>query len=63
MDLDTENDEDISDVQKEISMLSNFNSEYVTKYIASYLINTKLWIIMDYAENGSMRNIVNKLNL
>jgi len=63
LDLDTENDEDISDVQKEISMLSNFNSEYVTKYIASYLINTKLWIIMDYAENGSMRNIVNKLNL
>ena len=61
--MDTENDDDIADVQKEISILSKFNSDYVTKYRGSYLIDTKLWIVMDYAANGSMRNIVIKFHL
>ncbi|ORX60768.1 serine/threonine kinase 25a [Piromyces finnis] len=58
LDLDTENDEDIADVQKEISILSKFDSEYVTKYHGSYLIDTKLWIVMDYAAVGSVRKIL-----
>ncbi|ORY28562.1 kinase-like protein, partial [Neocallimastix californiae] len=58
LDLDTENDEDIADVQKEISILSKFDTNYVTKYRGSYLIDIKLWIVMDYAALGSMRNIV-----
>ncbi|KAL6604703.1 hypothetical protein U3516DRAFT_668159 [Neocallimastix sp. 'constans'] len=57
LDLDTENDEDIADVQKEISILSKFDTNYVTKYRGSYLIDIKLWIVMDYAALGSMRNI------
>ncbi|ORX83446.1 Mst3 kinase in complex with Mnadp [Anaeromyces robustus] len=57
-DLDTSDEDNIADVQKEISILSKFNSEYVTKYQGSYLIDTKLWIVMDYAALGSMRNIL-----
>ncbi|KAJ3289167.1 Serine/threonine-protein kinase 25 [Borealophlyctis nickersoniae] len=57
LDLDTD-DEEITDVQKEITMLSHCDSEYITRYRGSYLNRTKLWVIMDYAAGGSMRNIV-----
>ena len=57
LDLDTDDDE-ITDVQKEITMLSHCDSEYITRYHGSYLNETKLWVIMDYAAGGSMRNIV-----
>jgi len=57
-DLDTSDEDTITDVQKEISILSKFDSEYVTKYQGSFLFDTKLWIVMDYAALGSMRNIL-----
>ncbi|KAJ3134734.1 Serine/threonine-protein kinase 25 [Geranomyces variabilis] len=57
LDLDTDDDE-ITDVQKEIKMLSHCDSEYITRYHGSYLNDTKLWVIMDYAAGGSMRNIL-----
>lgn len=61
MDLDTD-DEDITDVQNEISLLSKCDSPYVTRYRGSYLNNTKLWVIIDYASAGSIRNIVKNKN-
>ncbi|KAJ3158724.1 Serine/threonine-protein kinase 25 [Geranomyces michiganensis] len=57
LDLDTDDDE-ITDVQKEIKMLSHCDSEYITRYHGSYLNDTKLWVIMDYAAGGSMRSIL-----
>lgn len=57
LDLDTD-DEDITDVQTEISFLSKCDSEYITRYRGSYLNGTKLWVIIDYASAGSIRNIV-----
>ncbi|TPX58360.1 hypothetical protein PhCBS80983_g03181 [Powellomyces hirtus] len=57
LDLDTDDDE-ITDVQKEITMLSHCDSEYITRYHGSYLNDTKLWVIMDYAAGGSMRSIL-----
>ncbi|KND03827.1 STE/STE20/YSK protein kinase [Spizellomyces punctatus DAOM BR117] len=57
LDLDTEDDE-IIDVQKEITMLSHCDSEYITRYHGSYLNETKLWVIMDYAAGGSIRAIL-----
>ncbi|KAJ3021260.1 Serine/threonine-protein kinase 24 [Thoreauomyces humboldtii] len=57
LDLDTDDDE-ITDVQKEITMLSHCDSEYITRYHGSYLNETKLWVIMDYAAGGSIRSIL-----
>ncbi|KAJ3209635.1 Serine/threonine-protein kinase 25 [Dinochytrium kinnereticum] len=57
LDLDTDDDE-ISDVQKEISVLSRCDSEHITRYHGSYLMGTKLWIVMDFAAGGSLRSIL-----
>ncbi|KAJ3049343.1 Serine/threonine-protein kinase 25 [Rhizophlyctis rosea] len=57
LDLDTDDDE-ITDVRKEITLLMHCDSEHVTRYHGSFLNGTKLWIIMDYAAGGSMRNIL-----
>ncbi|KAJ3395065.1 Serine/threonine-protein kinase 25 [Lobulomyces angularis] len=57
LDLDTDQDE-ISDVQREINLLSHCNSENITSYLGSHLVGSKLWVIMDYAEGGSLRNIL-----
>ncbi|KAJ3045219.1 Serine/threonine-protein kinase 24 [Rhizophlyctis rosea] len=57
LDLDTDDDE-ITDVRKEITLLLHCDSEHVTRYHGSFLNGTKLWIIMDYAAGGSMRNIL-----
>lgn len=58
LDLDTDQDE-VTDVQREIQFLSELKSvPNVTHYYESFLINTKLWIIMDYCEGGSVRTLL-----
>lgn len=57
LDLDTDEDE-IADVQKEIRLLSLIDSEYCTHYYGSYLNGYKLWIVMEFAAGGSLRNIL-----
>nr|KAJ3418416.1 Serine/threonine-protein kinase 24 [Polyrhizophydium stewartii] len=57
LDLDTDEDE-ISDVRKEIALLSKCDSPLITRYHGSILNDTKLWIIMDHAGGGSVRRIL-----
>ncbi|KAI8393385.1 Pkinase-domain-containing protein [Radiomyces spectabilis] len=60
LNLDTEED-DVDDIQKEISLLSQLTlarSRNITPYYGSILNDTKLWIIMDYAAGGSVRTIM-----
>ncbi|KAJ3329134.1 Serine/threonine-protein kinase 25 [Blyttiomyces sp. JEL0837] len=57
LELDT-TDEEITDVQKEISVLSHCESEHITRYHGSYLVGTKLWVVMDFAAGGSLRSIL-----
>ncbi|WVR03173.1 hypothetical protein IAU60_000164 [Kwoniella sp. DSM 27419] len=61
--LDTE-DDDVGDIQKEISllqqlMLGNAGGAVpnVTKYYGSLMEGPKVWIIMEYAESGSIRTL------
>ncbi|KAJ1548730.1 Serine/threonine-protein kinase 25 [Cladochytrium tenue] len=57
LDLDTTGD-DLADVQREIAVLSHCDSDRITRYRGSFLVGTKLWIVMDYAAGGSLRAIL-----
>lgn len=39
-------------------MLSQCRSPYITEYYASYLHQTKLWIVMEYIAGGSVADRV-----
>lgn len=67
--LDTE-DDDVSDIQKEVSLLQQLMDSFaagpggagampnVIKYYGSMMEGPKVWIIMEYAEGGSIRTLV-----
>lgn len=62
IDLDTPED-DISEIQKEVAVLSEFRNEdairyNVTAYHGCYLNGYELWIAMDFASGGSIRTLV-----
>lgn len=58
LELDTQYDE-VVDVQQEIQFLADLkNAPNVTHYYGSFLIDTKLWIIMDYCAGGSVRTLL-----
>ncbi|KAJ5612881.1 hypothetical protein N7510_006075 [Penicillium lagena] len=57
--IDVENAEDeVDDIIKEIAILSELKSPYVTKYHGSYLKGSHLWIIMEFCSGGSCHGLL-----
>ncbi|TPX17647.1 uncharacterized protein E0L32_012058 [Thyridium curvatum] len=57
IDLESSED-DIQEIQQEISVLSTCASSFVTQYKASYLRGHKLWIVMEYLGGGSCLDLL-----
>ncbi|EME42930.1 hypothetical protein DOTSEDRAFT_72386 [Dothistroma septosporum NZE10] len=51
-------DDDIREIQQEISLLATCSSEYVTRYRASFVKGVKLWIVMEYLGGGSCLDLL-----
>jgi serine/threonine-protein kinase 24/25/MST4 len=51
-------EEDIEEIQKEIYMLSECQSPYITRYITSYISASFLYIVMEYCAGGSVKTIL-----
>ena len=61
IDLESSED-DIQDIQQEISVLSTCDSPFVTQYKTSFLQGHKLWIVMEYLGGGSCLDLVHPHN-
>ncbi|EER27587.1 Protein kinase domain containing protein [Coccidioides posadasii C735 delta SOWgp] len=51
-------DDDIQEIQQEISVLATCASPYVTQYKTSFLRGHKLWIVMEYLGGGSCLDLL-----
>ncbi|KAK4913211.1 Serine/threonine-protein kinase PAK 6, partial [Elasticomyces elasticus] len=57
--IDVESAEDeVEDIITEISILSELQSPYVTKYYGSYLKGSDLWIVMEFCSGGSCADLM-----
>jgi len=60
--LDTPED-DVSDIQREVAVLSQLreaDQKNVVRYWGCWLTGHELWIVMDFAEGGSIRTLVSR---
>ncbi|KAJ2899558.1 putative ste ste20 ysk protein kinase protein [Zalerion maritima] len=57
--IDIESAEDeVEDIIQEIAILSELQSQYVTKYYGSYAKGAELWIVMEFCAGGSCADLM-----
>lgn len=55
-------DNDLDDLQVEITFMRTCSSEYIVRYFRSYVLGTELWIVMDYCCAGSVSDLMKATN-
>ncbi|GAA5849282.1 hypothetical protein JCM9279_006435 [Rhodotorula babjevae] len=53
-----DSEDDIAEIQLEISHLADCDSQWVTRYYGSFLRGWKLWIVMEYLAGGSCLDLL-----
>tara|TARA_B110000971_G_C19952246_1_gene473956 strand:+ start:523 stop:1068 length:546 start_codon:yes stop_codon:yes gene_type:complete len=53
-----ESTSELEEIQHEISVLSHCAHPYLVQYFGSYLIDTKLWVVMEFMQ-GSLYDLMN----
>lgn len=51
-------EDDISDIQQEILLLSQCRSPFITQYYGCHVQGYKLWIVMEYMAGGSCLDLL-----
>lgn len=51
-------DEEIEVIQREIHVMCLLDTPYVVRYHTSYIENTTLYIIMEFMQYGSLRDLI-----
>jgi serine/threonine protein kinase len=46
---------------KELEILEKTKSKFIVKYYESYFLETSFWIVMEFCDGGSVKNILQKL--
>ncbi|CAM9847974.1 unnamed protein product [Choristocarpus tenellus] len=57
IDLDAAEDE-IEEIQREIQMLQACKCPQLTRYHGSFIVGSKLWIVMELLEGGSLQSLI-----
>lgn len=53
-----ETTEDVKTIIQEIQVLSRLRSEYITKYLETFVNGTSMWIVMEYCGGGSCADLL-----
>ncbi|ELP90009.1 protein serine/threonine kinase, putative [Entamoeba invadens IP1] len=51
---------DIEEFEKEIEMLEKFKSDYIVHFYGAVFIPTKMCLVSEFAEHGSLRDLMNR---
>ena len=54
-------DDDVEEVRKEISIMSELRSTYLTRLHESFAEGQKLYIVMEYLNAGSLRDLLDEM--
>jgi hypothetical protein len=61
IDLESAEDE-IDDIQQEIQILGQLDSDCITRYYGSFVKGSNLWIVMEYCAGGSCSDLVSSVD-